>query len=52
MKDKKEKIRQVSVRLADSDKMKLEKLAKEKGCDGLTGLLRLMAKAKGVDINI
>lgn len=42
----------VSVRLTDSDKQKLETLARKKGCDGLTSLLRLLAKAKDVVIKI
>ena len=41
---------QVSVRIKETEKRKLIKLAHSKGCEGLTGLLRLLAKAKVVII--
>ncbi len=50
MKDKREKSQQVSVRLTSSEKESLEILARQKGCEGLTGLLRLLARAKQVVI--
>jgi hypothetical protein len=50
MKYEREKSQQVSVRLTSKEKKSLETLANEKGCEGLTGLLRLLARAKHVVI--
>ncbi|MGR3174593.1 MAG: hypothetical protein ACUZ8N_08355 [Candidatus Scalindua sp.] len=50
MKEKREKSQQVSVRLTGSEKESLARLAHQKGCEGLTGLLRLLARAKQVVI--
>jgi|TARA_B100000315_G_scaffold43203_1_gene38138 hypothetical protein len=41
---------QISVRVTESEKQSLIALAKQKGCNGLTGLLRLLARAKEVII--
>ena len=46
----KESEKQISVRIKESEKNKLVKLAHSKGCEGITGLLRLLAKAKQVII--
>ncbi len=46
----KENDTQVSVRIKESEKLKLINLAHAKGCEGLTGLFRLLAKAKVVII--
>jgi uncharacterized protein (DUF1778 family) len=40
----------ISVRVMESEKQSLITLAKQKGCSGLTGLLKLLAKAKEVII--
>jgi len=40
----------ISVRVMESEKQSLIALAKQKGCSGLTGLLKLLAKAKEVII--
>ena len=42
----------VDARLTVKEKKALLKLATEKGCEGITGLLRLLAKSKKVDIEI
>ncbi len=41
---------QISVRIKETEKRKLLKLAHSKGCEGLTGLFRLLAAAKEVII--
>ena len=46
----KENQTQISVRIPESEKRKLLKLAHSKGCEGITGLIRLLAKAKQVII--
>ncbi len=46
----KEEETQISARIQESEKDKLVKLAQSKGCEGITGLLRLLAKAKEVMI--
>jgi len=42
----------IEARVAKQQKKQLIVLAKEKGCIGITGLLKLLAKAKKVDIEI
>ncbi len=41
---------QINVKLFSSEKEVLIALAKKKGAGGLTGLLKMLAKAKRVDI--
>ena len=43
---------QVSAKIALTEKAQLLSLAKRKGAEGLTGLLRLLAKAKEVEITV
>lgn len=50
MKNKKES--RVDARLTGPEKESLLRLARKKGCDGITSLLRLLAKAKEVKIEI
>ena len=45
-----EKETQISVRIQESEKVRLIALAHSKGCKGITGLLRMLAKAKHVMI--
>ena len=40
----------IEARVTISEKKSLLVLAKKKGCAGITGLLRLLARAKKVDI--
>jgi hypothetical protein len=40
----------VDARLTEKEKKAILKLAKDKGCEGITGLLRLLSKAKNVRI--
>ncbi len=47
-----EKTVRIDARLKKSEKEKLLKLARSKGSSGITGLLRLLAKAKQVKIEI
>ena len=47
-----EKTVRIDARLKESEKEKLLKLARSKGSSGITGLLRLLAKAKQVKIEI
>ncbi len=42
----------ISVRLNTYEKEQLERVAKEKGTKGITGLLRLITKARKVDIEV
>jgi hypothetical protein len=42
----------VDARLTVKEKKAILKLAKEKGCEGITGLLKLLANAKKVNIEI
>ncbi len=42
----------VDVRLTKQEKDKLLKIAKSKGCKGITALLRLLIKAKKIEIEI
>lgn len=42
----------ISVRLNTYEKEQLERVAKEKGTNGITGLMRLIAKAKKIDIEV
>ncbi len=49
---KTEKTVRIDARLKKSEKEKLLKLARSKGSSGITGLLRLLAKAKQVKIEI
>lgn len=43
---------QINCRILVSDKLILIKLAKSKGAEGITGLLKLLAKAKEVRIKL
>ncbi len=43
---------QVNARLTLGDKLKLLELAKAKGAEGITGLLKMIAKAKKVEVTI
>jgi hypothetical protein len=43
---------QVSAKIELNEKSALLRLAKDKGAEGLTGLLRMLAKAKGVEITL
>lgn len=52
MKKKGDLTARIDVRLSQKDKNKLIKLAKAKGTDSITGLLRLMARAKKVEIGL
>ena len=42
----------VDVRLKKQEKEKLLRIAKSKGCEGITAFLRLLIKAKKIDIEI
>ncbi|MDV5166953.1 MAG: hypothetical protein R2568_09440 [Candidatus Scalindua sp.] len=43
---------QIVARVTEAEKRKLIRLAKSKGCDGWTGLVRLLAYAKEVNIKL
>ena len=43
---------QIVARVSNTEKKKLLALAKSKGCDGWTGLVRLLAYAKEVNIKL
>ena len=47
-----ERIVRIDARLKESEKNKLQKLAKSKGCEGITAFLRLLVKAKKIDIKL
>ncbi len=47
-----EKTVRIDVRLKESEKDKLIKLAKSKGCEGVTAFLRMLVKAKKIDIKL
>jgi len=47
-----ERIVRIDARLKESEKNKLQKLAKSKGCEGITAFLRLLVKAKKIDIRL
>ncbi len=47
-----EKNVRIDARLKESEKDKLLKLAKSKGCEGITAFLRLLVKAKKIDIKL
>ncbi len=52
MDDIMEKQTQVNARLSVSDKLILITLAKSKGVEGITGLLKLLARAQEVKIKL
>jgi len=45
-----ERIDRVDARLTVKEKKAILKLARSKGCDGITAFLRMLAKAKNVSI--
>ncbi len=47
-----EKIVRIDARLKETEKNKLLKLVKSKGCEGITAFLRLLVKAKKIDIRL
>ena len=47
-----EEIVRIDVRLKKKEKDKLLKVSKEKGTDGLTAFLRLLARAKKINIEL
>lgn len=46
------RLSRVDVRLTESEKKSLLRLARKKGCEGLTALLRLLARAKETIIKV
>ncbi len=42
----------IDARLKKQEKEKLLRIAKSKGCEGITAFLRLLIKAKKIDIEI
>ena len=52
MNNKKEKEARIEARVSAEKKKSLIELARRKGCAGLTGLLKLLAKARDVKIEI
>ncbi len=47
-----EEIVRIDVRLKKKEKDKLLKVSEEKGCDGLTAFLRLLSRAKKINIEL
>ncbi len=47
-----EKTVRIDVRLKEQEKDKLLKLARSKGCEGITAFLRMLVKAKKIDIKL
>jgi hypothetical protein len=47
-----EKKARIDARLTKQEKDKLLKIAKSKGCEGITAFLRLLIKAKKIEIEI
>lgn len=46
------KTERIDIRLSKEEKEKLLKLAKSKGCEGITQLMRLIGTAKNVKIEL
>ncbi len=49
---KAEKTVRIDVRLKEQEKDKLLMLARSKGCEGVTAFLRMIVKAKKIDIKL
>ncbi len=52
MKMSKEEIVRIDVRLKKQEKAKLLKIGREKGCEGITAFLRLLTRAKKINIEL